>query len=174
MPSEVLWSPINIPDNDSDGIDGAIGIIIFILSEFRFLVFYLQLTLWVITEHITILLSSEKSRADCVIFHNCTSTFFREDFPHNLFVLFWLPAFRMSYESCIHYKFVNTTTYSAIKFEGLEISLFDLKMKILLAKHMNHAPLEVQLWNITQSALDFSDDSKIVMCSVITHRVNWR
>ena len=49
----------------------------------------------------------------------------------------------MSYESCIHYKFVNTTTYSAIKFEGLEISLFDLKMKILLAKHMNHAPLEV-------------------------------
>ena len=29
MPSEVLWSPINIPDNDSDGIDGAIGIIIF-------------------------------------------------------------------------------------------------------------------------------------------------
>ena len=49
----------------------------------------------------------------------------------------------MSYESCIHYKFVNTTTYSAIKFHGLEISLVDLKMKILLAKRMNHAPLEI-------------------------------
>ena len=49
----------------------------------------------------------------------------------------------MSYESCIHYKFGNTTNYCAIKFQGLEISLSDLKIRILQANHMNHSPLEI-------------------------------
>ncbi|KAI6655405.1 hypothetical protein LOD99_2240 [Oopsacas minuta] len=49
----------------------------------------------------------------------------------------------MSYESCIHFKFGNITTYSAVKFHGLDISLSDLKFKILLAKRMNNTQLEI-------------------------------
>ena len=52
-------------------------------------------------------------------------------------------TFRMSYESCIHYKFGNAKVYSSISFQGLEISLCDLKTKILNAKHMHHAPLQL-------------------------------
>ena len=49
----------------------------------------------------------------------------------------------MTCESCIHYKFGNITDYSTIKFHGLELSLYDLKMKILQAKRMNVSPLQI-------------------------------
>ena len=76
----------------------------------------------------------------------------------------------MSYESCIHYKFVNTTTYSAIKFQGLEISLSDLKMKILVAKHMNHASLEIMN---AQNKKSYVEDSEMIPrnTSVIVKRI---
>ena len=76
----------------------------------------------------------------------------------------------MSYESCIHYKFGNTTNYCAIKFQGLEISLSDLKMRILEANHMNHSPL--QIINAHNKKV-YEEDSEMVPrnTSVIVKRI---
>ena len=76
----------------------------------------------------------------------------------------------MSYESCIHYKFGNTTNYSAIKFQGLEISLSELKMRILNANHMNHSPLQIAN---AHSKKVYTEDSEMLSrnTSVIVKRI---
>ena len=76
----------------------------------------------------------------------------------------------MSYDSCIHYKFGNTTNYCSIKFQGLEISLSDLKSRIIQVNHMNHSPL--QIIN-AQNKKVYSEDSEMIPrnTSVIVKRI---
>ena len=76
----------------------------------------------------------------------------------------------MSYESCIHYKFGNTTNFCSIKFQGLEISLSDLKVRIIQANHMNHSPLEIIN---SQNKKVYYEDSEMIPrnTSVIVKRI---
>ncbi|OMJ28894.1 putative RING finger protein [Smittium culicis] len=74
--------------------------------------------------------------------------------------------------SQIHYKFKAAKDYSTIVFDGLSISVFDLKQEILKAKKLNVDEFDVNILN-SQTNEEYSDDKALIQrnTSVFVHRI---
>ncbi|OMJ08527.1 E3 ubiquitin-protein ligase RBBP6 [Smittium culicis] len=74
--------------------------------------------------------------------------------------------------SQIHYKFKAAKDYSTIVFDGLSISVFDLKQEILKAKKLNVDEFDVNIIN-SQTNEEYSDDKAMIQrnTSVFVQRI---
>ncbi|KAM6048826.1 E3 ubiquitin-protein ligase RBBP6-like isoform 1-T1 [Theristicus caerulescens] len=74
--------------------------------------------------------------------------------------------------SCVHYKFSSKLTYDAITFNGLHISLCDLKRQIMGREKLKAANCDLQITN-AQTKEEYMDDNALIPknSSVVVRRI---
>ncbi|XP_061208236.1 E3 ubiquitin-protein ligase RBBP6-like isoform X2 [Neopsephotus bourkii] len=73
--------------------------------------------------------------------------------------------------SCIHYKFFSKLNYDTVTFSGLDISLCDLKCKIMRKEKLKAANCDLQISN-AQTKEEYTEDALIPKnSSVIVKRI---
>ncbi|XP_059690002.1 E3 ubiquitin-protein ligase RBBP6-like [Gavia stellata] len=74
--------------------------------------------------------------------------------------------------SCVHYKFSSQLNYATVTFNGLHISLCDLKRQIMGREKLKAANCDLQITN-AQSKEEYTDDQALIPknSSVIVRRI---
>ncbi|XP_059690645.1 E3 ubiquitin-protein ligase RBBP6-like [Gavia stellata] len=74
--------------------------------------------------------------------------------------------------SCVHYKFSSQLNYATVTFNGLHISLCDLKRQIMGREKLKAANCDLQITN-AQSKEEYTDDRALIPknSSVIVRRI---
>ncbi|XP_029814156.1 E3 ubiquitin-protein ligase RBBP6-like isoform X2 [Manacus vitellinus] len=74
--------------------------------------------------------------------------------------------------SCVHYKFSSKLNYDTVTFDGLHISLSDLKRQIMGREKLKAADCDLQITN-AQTKEEYTDDSALIPknSSVIVRRI---
>ncbi|XP_055507425.1 E3 ubiquitin-protein ligase RBBP6-like isoform X6 [Leucoraja erinacea] len=74
--------------------------------------------------------------------------------------------------SCIHYKFSSKLNYDTVTFDGLHISLSDLKKTIMAREKLKAADCDLQITN-AQTKEEYTDDNALIPknSSVIIKRI---
>ncbi|KAM6184440.1 LOW QUALITY PROTEIN: E3 ubiquitin-protein ligase RBBP6-like [Sarcoramphus papa] len=74
--------------------------------------------------------------------------------------------------SCVHYKFSSALKYDTVSFNGLHISLRDLKRQIMGREKLKAANCDLQITN-AQSKEEYTDDNALILknSSVIVRRL---
>lgn len=74
--------------------------------------------------------------------------------------------------ACIHYKFKNSLDFDSITFDGLHISVRDLKMAIMQRKKLNDTDMDLLIINAL-NAKAYKDDDEMIPknASVIVARI---
>uniref|UniRef100_A0ABM5F024 E3 ubiquitin-protein ligase RBBP6 isoform X1 n=2 Tax=Pogona vitticeps TaxID=103695 RepID=A0ABM5F024_9SAUR len=74
--------------------------------------------------------------------------------------------------SCVHYKFSSKLNYDTVTFDGLHISLFDLKRQIMGREKLKAADCDLQITN-AQTKEEYTDDNALIPknSSVIVRRI---
>ncbi|XP_061863802.1 E3 ubiquitin-protein ligase RBBP6-like [Colius striatus] len=74
--------------------------------------------------------------------------------------------------SCVHYKFFSKLTYAAVTFDGLHISLRDLKREIMCREKLKAASSDLQISN-AQTNEEYTDENALIPkdSSVIVRRI---
>ncbi|KAM6423632.1 E3 ubiquitin-protein ligase RBBP6-like isoform 5-T5 [Liasis olivaceus] len=74
--------------------------------------------------------------------------------------------------SCVHYKFSSKLNYDTVTFDGLHISLCDLKRQIMGREKLKAADCDLQITN-AQTKEEYTDDNALIPknSSVIVRRI---
>ncbi|XP_048408395.1 E3 ubiquitin-protein ligase RBBP6 isoform X10 [Stegostoma tigrinum] len=74
--------------------------------------------------------------------------------------------------SCVHYKFSSKLNYDTVTFDGLHISLSDLKKTIMAREKLKAADCDLQITN-AQTKEEYTDDNALIPknSSVIIKRI---
>lgn len=74
--------------------------------------------------------------------------------------------------SCVHYKFSSKLNYDTVTFDGLHISLCDLKKQIMGREKLKAADSDLQITN-AQTKEEYTDDNALIPknSSVIVRRI---
>ncbi|XP_072705303.1 E3 ubiquitin-protein ligase RBBP6-like [Ciconia boyciana] len=74
--------------------------------------------------------------------------------------------------SCVHYKFSSKLNYDTVTFNGLHISLYDLKRQIISREKLKAANCALQITN-AQTKEEYTDDNALIPrnSSVIVRRI---
>ncbi|XP_075346377.1 E3 ubiquitin-protein ligase RBBP6-like [Mycteria americana] len=74
--------------------------------------------------------------------------------------------------SCVHYKFSSKLNYDTVTFNGLNISLCDLKRQIMSCEKLKVANCDLQITN-AQTKEEYTDDNALIPrnSSVIVRRI---
>ncbi|XP_075346369.1 E3 ubiquitin-protein ligase RBBP6-like [Mycteria americana] len=74
--------------------------------------------------------------------------------------------------SCVHYKFSSKMSYDTVTFNGLHISLCDLKRQIMIREKLKVANCDLQITN-AQTKEEYTDDNALIPrnSSVIVRRI---
>uniref|UniRef100_A0A8V0Z3R4 RB binding protein 6, ubiquitin ligase n=1 Tax=Gallus gallus TaxID=9031 RepID=A0A8V0Z3R4_CHICK len=74
--------------------------------------------------------------------------------------------------SCVHYKFSSKLNYDTVTFDGLHISLCDLKRQIMAREKLKAADCDLQITN-AQTKEEYTDDNALIPknSSVIVRRI---
>lgn len=74
--------------------------------------------------------------------------------------------------SCVHYKFSSKLNYDTVTFDGLHISLADLKKQIMGRERLKASDCDLQITN-AQTQEEYTDDTALIPknSSVIVRRI---
>ncbi|CAI9599709.1 unnamed protein product [Staurois parvus] len=74
--------------------------------------------------------------------------------------------------SCVHYKFSSKLNYDTVTFDGLHISLADLKKQIMGRERLKAADCDLQITN-AQTQEEYTDEAALIPknSSVIVRRI---
>ncbi|XP_068276138.1 E3 ubiquitin-protein ligase RBBP6-like [Nyctibius grandis] len=74
--------------------------------------------------------------------------------------------------SCVHYKFFSKLNYDTVTFNGLHISLGDLKRQIMAHEKLNTANCDLQITN-AQTKEEYTDYNTLIPknTSVVVRRI---
>ncbi|KAM6396254.1 E3 ubiquitin-protein ligase RBBP6-like [Rhynochetos jubatus] len=74
--------------------------------------------------------------------------------------------------SCVHYKFFSKLTYDTVTFNGLHISMHDLKQQIMRREKLKASHCDLQITN-AQTKEEYTDDKALIPrnSSVIVRRI---
>uniref|UniRef100_F7BCW9 DWNN domain-containing protein n=1 Tax=Monodelphis domestica TaxID=13616 RepID=F7BCW9_MONDO len=74
--------------------------------------------------------------------------------------------------SCVHYKFFSELSYDTVIFDGLHISLSDLKKQIMKKEKLKATNCDLQISN-AETKEEYSDDNALIHknLSVIVRRI---
>ncbi|XP_077130597.1 E3 ubiquitin-protein ligase RBBP6 isoform X6 [Ranitomeya variabilis] len=74
--------------------------------------------------------------------------------------------------SCVHYKFSSKLNYDTVTFDGLHISLADLKKQIMGRERLKAADCDLQITN-AQTQEEYTDETALIPknSSVIVRRI---
>ncbi|XP_033887472.1 E3 ubiquitin-protein ligase RBBP6-like isoform X3 [Acipenser ruthenus] len=74
--------------------------------------------------------------------------------------------------SCVHYKFSSKLNYDTVTFDGLNITLCDLKKQIMGRERLKAVDCDLQITN-AQTKEEYTDDSALIPknSSVIIRRI---
>ncbi|KAM6396252.1 E3 ubiquitin-protein ligase RBBP6-like [Rhynochetos jubatus] len=74
--------------------------------------------------------------------------------------------------SCVHYKFFSKLTYDTVTFNGLHISMRDLKQQIMRREKLKASHCDLQISN-AQTKEEYTDDKALIPrnSSVIVRRI---